>query len=68
MACVASQKVVPLLGALCLLGLNACGEGLGECDQTMLGGSNMPGMVVPYDGQSLVGSRCASVQDRKSVV
>lgn len=49
-----------VLGALCLALASACGEGLGECDQAMLGGSNVAGMVAPYDGQRLVAERCAS--------
>jgi len=49
-----------LLGALCASGLSACGEGLGECDPTMLGGSNVIGMVSPHDGQNVVQSSCAS--------
>ena len=55
----ASQKLA-LLGALCLLGLNACGEGLGECDPTMLGGSSTPGMVQYNDGQEIVATSCSS--------
>lgn len=49
-----------LLLALCLLGGSACGEGLGECDTSMLGGSTVPGMVKVNDGQAVVATSCAS--------
>lgn len=45
------------LGAMCLASLNACGEGLGECDNTMLGGD--PATGAPYAGQQIVATRCA---------
>jgi len=45
------------LGAMCLVSLNACGESLGECNNTVLGGDPATGM--PYAGQAIVGTRCA---------
>lgn len=49
-----------LLGALCASTFSACGEDLGQCDPTMLGGSNVQGMVRPHDGQAIISSSCAS--------
>jgi hypothetical protein len=47
------------LGVMCLAALGGCGDGLGECDDTMLGGNPIEGMVVPYTGQGIVAARCA---------
>jgi hypothetical protein len=43
-----------------VLGLAGCGTDLGECDRTMLGGSDDPMMPVPHTAQGLVDASCAS--------
>jgi len=48
-----------LLGTVCLAGLVGCGDGLGECDPSMLGGS-MTGVGAPHDGQAVIAGSCAS--------
>jgi hypothetical protein len=51
------RKAAGALLAVCAAWLGGCGDGLGECDPTVLGGDPATGM--PYAGQAIVATRCA---------
>lgn len=51
-----------LLGAMCVAALSGCGDGLGECDQAVLGGNPIEGMNMPFEGQRIVAEKCSTAR------
>jgi hypothetical protein len=51
------RKAAGALLAVCAAWLGGCGDGLGECDPTKLGGDPVNGL--PYEGQSVVATKCS---------
>jgi hypothetical protein len=54
-----SCSVLAAAAVSAVLGLAGCGTDLGECDRTMLGGSEDVAMPVPHAAQVLVNASCA---------